>query len=363
MDKLPIYEAIVDDNLDSIDGICCVSLVEDAAVESDFMAFEAKEKLSFKVTNELEHKILGVLMRCDFPIYRVSDVYGEFYIVYRKETIEKTLAKMLKTNSFNTISLQHDGNVLENAAECTQLFIKDSSKNISPKGFEEISDGSLFAEYHIIDDNLWDEIMADDSKLNGFSIEIFNELKQVNNFTKEENKKMSIGDKIKETLKALFQDYTQVEIDGKTLIFDGELEVGATVVDENGIAIDGEYEYDGKIYVIVDGVVTEIKEVEELKEEMAEEPEQPKEEEVVVEEEPKQEEASEIDAIKAEIETIKTDFDTLKAEIDEIKAVLTELNSKSVAQSAEKEVENMSRKEKQNSKMDALKEAMKSLKN
>lgn len=86
---LPIYNAIINDENK---GILRISLVDDPAVESFWLAYnEDKEPLYFSVQNEDERKVLGVVMRADFPIYRKDVNRGDYYVIYSKETIKRWL--------------------------------------------------------------------------------------------------------------------------------------------------------------------------------------------------------------------------------------------------------------------------------
>ena len=99
MEKLPIYEAIID-NMD--DGMYTVSLVDYPAVESDFLYFKKDQKtLNFKVENEEKRVVTGVLMRADHPIYRIGTSGYEYYIKFSKETIEKMVEKWLELSQKN----------------------------------------------------------------------------------------------------------------------------------------------------------------------------------------------------------------------------------------------------------------------
>ena len=50
-----------------------------------------------------------------------------------------------------------------------QFFIKDSTRGVSPAGFDDIADGSLFAEFHILNDDVWEAVK--DGTYKGFSLE------------------------------------------------------------------------------------------------------------------------------------------------------------------------------------------------
>ena len=78
---LPIYKAVIGD----ADGMVVCSFVEDAAVETNFLAFaEDKKPMQFSIENEDKHIVLGVVMRANFPIYRYSPELGEFYIIHSR---------------------------------------------------------------------------------------------------------------------------------------------------------------------------------------------------------------------------------------------------------------------------------------
>lgn len=179
--KLPIYDITI--NMDDTDtGMCCCSLVEDAAVSVDFLAFnkETEDKqhqlLQFK-NDGYERKIFGCAIRCNYPIYRIDSYGREFYVRFNKEVIEQIVLKYSKEGLHNLVSLNHDGNLVEGIT-LVEMFIKNTEKGISPIGFEDIEDGSLFVTYKVEDDNIWNEIINKNVK--GFSIEIISDIVPTN---------------------------------------------------------------------------------------------------------------------------------------------------------------------------------------
>ena len=55
----------------STSDIYAVSLVEDEAVESGFVALsKQKQPMNFKIHNEEKRMLYGVALRANFPIYR-----------------------------------------------------------------------------------------------------------------------------------------------------------------------------------------------------------------------------------------------------------------------------------------------------
>ena len=168
--NVPIYSAIVtDDGL----GMEKISLVDDPAMESDFKYFEnaEKEEFKFSVQNEEQRHIFGVVIRADHPVFRISAEGFPYYITFSKETIKTIVQKYFREGRQNNFNLMHTPGTDVDSVEMLQFFIKDTEKGIDPKGFEDIEDGSLFGEFKVMDDGIWNDIK--EGKFKGFSMEIF----------------------------------------------------------------------------------------------------------------------------------------------------------------------------------------------
>ena len=315
---LPLYEALI---TDEEDGIVCISLVDDPAVESNWLAFaKAQQPLQFAIANEDEHIILGVVMRADFPIYRVGMSGFEYYIQYSKETIAKMTRKMLADNAFKFIDTQHNNQWVE-GVELEELFIKDTDKGINPQGFEDIEDGSLFAKYRVSNEEIWGKVKAGEFK--GFSLEGYFDIEEkINNFQKQHKKNnMSLLERLKKILTE-FKSFPTAE--GVTIEVDAEELAVGQMVD----VPDGEYHTDTVKVKVEQGVITEVEAIE-IDDPMPTEPIQdpiaedmacgPKKKKMAEEPEPMPTEEPEIDALRNELQA---EIDQLIAAIDEIKKQL-----------------------------------------
>lgn len=288
MGKARVYKVeINDDRL----GMYKISLVDDPAVEADFIALKKQEKQQlFAVENEEKRLLLGVVMRADFPLYRYDPHWGEYYVTYSAEVIRAMAQKYLADGLCNSVNLQHeDGSDVE-GVQMVQFFIKDTAKGIAPEAFKQIEEGSLFAEFHVENDEVWQGVKAGEFK--GFSLEgLFRlvdtgeTLQAARNETKQ--KDMDILENIKEALRAVLseqktQKFKSIATDKGALEWDGEddLKVGDEVfvqdAEGNRVAAeDGEYVTEDEATIVIkDGVVTEIRETEaELEQEEEEESE------------------------------------------------------------------------------------------
>lgn len=278
IDNIPVYDAILsgDDT-----GMMRISLVDEPAVLSNFQHFSAaKVRQLYKVTDEEKRIVRGVVMRADFPIYRRDDDMGEYYIVYKADTIRQMAEKYLLENRQNLVNLMHeDGSEVE-GVQMVQYFIKDSAAGVSPEGFDDIADGSLFAEFHVVNDEVWQAVK--DGTYRGFSLEGYFDLvpERSRDYVQEivdavagkfaklfKIKNMSKRNRIKALLSKLFQEMASITTDKGVLSWDGDEDLKAGdrvyILNESGErsdAADGDYATeDGKVIVVADGVVSEIR--------------------------------------------------------------------------------------------------------
>ena len=121
----------------------------------------------YSIQDEEKRLVFGVVCRANFPILRVSPKMGKYYIVFKPETIRAIAEKYLADGLQNEVNVMHSTDV--EGVQMVQYFIKDSARGVNPTGFENIADGSLFAEFHILNDEVWDAVK--DGTYKGFSLE------------------------------------------------------------------------------------------------------------------------------------------------------------------------------------------------
>ena len=281
IDGIPVFQALVND---AETGMFKISLVDEPAVEKDFLAFDkSRRQLMYAVEDEAKRLVLGVVMRADFPIYRRDENFGEYYIIYKAETIRTMAEKYLAEGRQNDVNLMHQEGTDVEGVDMVQYFIKDTEKGVSPAGFEDCADGTLFAEFHVHNDEIWEAIQA--GTYCGFSLEgVFDLVPERDADAVQEivdaldgvfkrifkPKKYEKMSKVKGLLARLARALVEmgnVTTDKGVLAWDGDadLKAGDAVFIEDGegnrtAAADGDYTTgDGKVIVVVDGKVAEIK--------------------------------------------------------------------------------------------------------
>ena len=325
--NLPTYSALISDESE---GVFVISLVDAPATETNWMCFKEQENIKFSIVNEDEHILAGVVMVADKPIYRIAPDGTEFYIVFSKDVIKRMAEKMLDDNTFNNIDIQHDGNIIpHDKVKLVELFIANEAKGIKPN-YLDVPDGSLLANYKIYDEQLWQ--MAKSGALNGFSLEgVFSTLRLPEQNKNGKNNKHTKMSKIKEMLKSILVQLGEVCTDKGILTYDGNLAPGVEVKNEDGSKpADGEYKLeDGKVIVVKDGLVEEIKEIE--NEIIEEKPKGKEEKSAEMAEEKPQEKPQEKPANKMPEEKPEgkpSEVEELKKLVDEQAALLKELSDR-----------------------------------
>ena len=277
---IPVYNAVISDEET---GMFKISLVDDPAVMSNFLAFDTnKVPMMYAISDEEKRLVRGCIMRADFPIYRRDSRMGEYYVIYKAEEIRKMAEKYLLEGRQNDVNLMHrDGSDVD-GVQMVQYFIKGDG--IQVDGFDECADGSLFGEFHVVNDDVWAEIKAGTYK--GFSLEgVFDLVPETDKDEVQEivdlldgafrklfknQKNMSKLSRLKETLAKMLQEFGNITTDKGVISWDGDddLKAGDSVYVEDADgnrtpAEDGEWKTeDNKVIVVVDGKVAEIKDAE-----------------------------------------------------------------------------------------------------
>lgn len=172
--ELKTYYLEIDENDDS--GVDTVALVDKPAIEVNWKAFNSHKPMQF--AEDKERRILsGALMLADTPIYRRDEVYGEYNVVFTKETIEKIVNKFFKNAKQSSVNGMHNPDFTIKDVYMFESFLIDDSRGIkAPKGFEYLPQGSWFGSFKVENEEVWDEWVKT-GKFRGFSVEgIFNQV-------------------------------------------------------------------------------------------------------------------------------------------------------------------------------------------
>ena len=205
-----------------IDGlqseITAISLVDSPAVEVDAIAL-AREQRPIRLASDEKRIMTGVVLRPDFPIYRVDDSGYEYEIMFSKEAVEQLEERYMKQLKGGVWTLDHS-NFVEGLFTVESWLKTDAvhDKSVALGFSEDLPVNTWFASVKINDDEIWQRVKRND--FGGFSIEAFcslsefelekhiNEDKQENN-NKEMDKKETFFEKLKNIFTEVFESEEQ----------------------------------------------------------------------------------------------------------------------------------------------------------
>lgn len=155
--------------VDDVNGMDAISLVKYPAVERNFLCFDEQKpvKMAFNADKQI---ITGVVALADTPIYRYTEGYGEYFVIFSKETIEKMVVKYSKDGLFNSVNLQHNDKKFVDGVYLFESYLVNKDRGILPNEFADIPEGSWICSFKIEDKQLWDKIV-NGNDLNGFSLQ------------------------------------------------------------------------------------------------------------------------------------------------------------------------------------------------
>lgn len=328
---LPKYEWSIDEN-ESLHGVKVMSLVDEGAIESDFIYFnntQIKEKLSKQKPTYVKFEVegykqivAGLSMIPDKEILRYDEEKDEYYVGYfSADTIEIIRNKFHKEMMTSNVNTDHEQDAVIDAY-LIESFIITSDKQVEDlkdKGIEEAQLGAWFTAYKVEDEETFQRVI--DGELNGFSVEIFATRMLDSTTEYEYNKLNNINNKLINTMKEFFKElkglvekfekdestenvkFVSATDPEKNIVVYQEAEewtigdaIFSQMVTEDGEEsleplADGEYTLeDGVVLVVADGVLSEIRDAED---EEAPEEETPTED--VVEAEDKEKKLSDVE--------------------------------------------------------------------
>jgi hypothetical protein len=306
---------------DDVEGLQAIAFVDAPAIGLNYQAFAPHK---FEIINEEKRIILGAAMIPNLPIYR-RDERGEYYAIFRKETIKALVQKLFKENKHNNFNEQHNAFKVLDGVYIYQSFITDQELGIlAPKGFENVADGTWFIAAKVENDEAWSKV-KENGILKGFSVEgVFDlepyKFKQMNKINLESvinTLKSVFADEEVATEEVTFGEATLV--DGTIVKWEGELAEGTAlivVLPEGEVAApDGIHEIsDGTIIETAGGLVVNIQAMADIATEDNEFTTE------MLNELVEKALAKYAEAFTATLESVKAESDSLKLELAAIKA-------------------------------------------
>ena len=210
---IPIYKITIDPEYSDGEelGIEQIAFTSTPAIITKGLAFDEHKKLFF--SDDLKYRVVAPAM-IPMEIYRNDEDGEEYYVQFSVETIENIHSKFMQDlSNRNVFNLEHDTDKTVPAYVLEAWIVEDPKKDKAYSSYGiEVPKGTLMVTAQVTDKDYYNELVKNEQI--GFSIEGFLGLK----LSKQLNK------------------YNMKLPDGEHLI-------------------------EGKLYIVVDGEVTEIRDV------------------------------------------------------------------------------------------------------
>ena len=160
-----IVELIIDEEQEI--GIEAISVVENPAIEEDFVALKSQEFKLAEVDKE-KRILLGALLVPNKPIYRRNGK-DEYYIYFSKDTVLKASQMFLQQGKQNNSTLEHQHKL--NGLSLVESWIVEDPKMDKTKLYGmELPKGTWVGAVKVNNEQVWNEFVKT-GRVKGFSIE------------------------------------------------------------------------------------------------------------------------------------------------------------------------------------------------
>lgn len=162
-----LIELVIDEN-DEMSGIEAISLVENPAIESDFIALKKQEPVRLAEVDAEKRILMGAALIPEKPIYR-RDGEDEYHIFFSKETIVKASQMYLQNGNQAQSTLEHE-KPITGVTVVESWIVEDEVHDKTRKFGLDAPIGTWVVSMKVDDDEIWNDYVKTGA-VKGFSIE------------------------------------------------------------------------------------------------------------------------------------------------------------------------------------------------
>jgi hypothetical protein len=160
-----IYELIIED--DNVDEVFAISLVEEPAIESNFVYFG--KQIQFSSVDTEKRLVMGPILVPDKQILRMDGEGKPYWVFFKPETIKKLSERYLEKKYTDKSTLEHNEKI--SGVNLVESWIVESRvKDKSAMYGLSVPVGTWMGTFKIGNDDIWNNYVKTGS-VKGFSIE------------------------------------------------------------------------------------------------------------------------------------------------------------------------------------------------
>ena len=162
---MKMIELILDE--DEAIGVEAISVVENPAIESDFIALNNQEIKLAEISKE-KRLLMGALLIPQKPIYRRNGK-DEYYIFFSKKTVAKASQMYLQNGNQSNSTLEHESE-LKGLTLVESWIVEDKGKDKTALYGLDVPVGTWMGSVKVENEDIWNDYVKT-GKVKGFSIE------------------------------------------------------------------------------------------------------------------------------------------------------------------------------------------------
>ena len=163
---MKIVELVLDES-DEQNGIEAISIVENPAIEEDFVALKSQE-IKFAQADKEKKILVGPLLTPNKPIFRRQGE-EEYYIYFSRDTVRRASQLYLKQGNQANSTLEHSES-LQGLTLVESWIVEDKENDKSNMYDMDVPVGTWMGAVKVDNDEVWNNYVKT-GKVKGFSIE------------------------------------------------------------------------------------------------------------------------------------------------------------------------------------------------
>lgn len=161
-----VYELFIEEDSE-LSGIQAISIVEEPAIEEDFIALSA-EKIELAKVDEKKKILMGPALIPNKKILRASKD-DDYYIYFSEDTVRKASQLFLARGKQNNSTLEHEYDI-KGMSVVESWIVEDTEKDKTRLYNLNVPKGTWMVSVKVNNDEIWEEYV-ETGKVKGFSIE------------------------------------------------------------------------------------------------------------------------------------------------------------------------------------------------
>ena len=164
---MEVYELFIEEDSE-FSGVEAISIVEEPAIEEDFIALKA-HKVEMAEVNAEKRILMGPALIPNKKIYRRNGDNEEYYIFFSESTVKKASELFLSRGNQNNSTLEHEYQ-LKGMSVVESWIVEDEKQDKSALYNLNMPKGTWMVSVKVNNEEVWEEFVKT-GKVKGFSIE------------------------------------------------------------------------------------------------------------------------------------------------------------------------------------------------